>query len=497
MAASARRKRPSKAAQHVSSTKAQCQALSLLIMAFFYIFLQLQAQYLLDGYVVGAGGLAPQGNGQESSYMNLFRIPHMSKLMSSMKINLPAKPYRFMGDLALESEQKMREQEAAKLNQLANPRRFIIFQPIQAGQGLGNIVSGLLAAHLLGEEFNRIVCVSNEYSDFLQMFEPIHELVVKHCRYAFEQYRNTSLAQRHEQSIRLVTFEQAPNECFLQQNLRDGPDVVYMVLNTYPRWPRIPTTDVNTTYFSKYYRPTRKLLQALPWKTASTADSDGALSNLRAKMQKQQLLDNPPTTVVHLRQSDGAQDQRKGLDEATFMALGKLLPSDTFLVTNRVDWYDYFSKEFGWKHPEWITVIHSALHKQWGFRDENGQHHNDSNQLVPFIPKTVSESDSEKELQVLQMWVDWYTISQAKTVYHTHSDFSISAIHWNDIRNTKTILGFDNAKQELIIVDESWRVDGETAALASRTEFASGTTRLRLCGHNIDRRVAAQKHRGI
>jgi hypothetical protein len=44
--------------------------------------------------------------------------------------------------------------------------KFIVFIPIAGGQGTGNIIAGLLAAHLLALEFNRIVCVSPLYKAF-------------------------------------------------------------------------------------------------------------------------------------------------------------------------------------------------------------------------------------------------------------------------------------------------------------------------------------------
>jgi hypothetical protein len=76
------------------------------------------------------------------------------------------------------------------------------------------------------------------------------------------------------------------------------------------------------------------------------------------------------------------------------------------------------------------------------------------------------------------MWSDWYTVIMAKYVIHTHSDFSLSAIHWMNI-DSKTIHGLlkDNT---LDLVDESWRVDdrqnGVTPKLSQRTK-----DQLRLC----------------
>lgn len=334
--------------------------------------------------------------------------------------------------------------EKIRPSRLTPPDRFIIFLPIQYDQGVGNIISGLLSAHLLGEEFDRIVCVSPEYEDFLLYFQPIHPDAVKYCPQAIAQSWNQTTS--NDVTVRLVTYEQAPNECELQKKLKDGPSILFFIANTYPRWPKIPQQN----YFFQYYRAKSNLLEALPYS-------------------------KPPTTVAHLRQADGVGDVRKGLDTHTLQALGNTLPRDTFLVTNRVEWYDYFSKNYGWSHPEWNSIVHSAIHKEWGNRQG-------------FVQASYIEdfSKDQQNIQNLQMWVDWYTILTARTVYHTHSDFSISAIHWNDIADTKTILGYDSEKQSLLLVNESWRVDGETAPMVKRTLTASGTTRLRLCGQKSD-----------
>jgi hypothetical protein len=65
------------------------------------------------------------------------------------------------------------------------------------------------------------------------------------------------------------------------------------------------------------------------------------------------------------------------------------------------------------------------------------------------------------------MWSDWFTILRAKQVYHTHSDFSLSAIHWNEIAS-KTIQGIDNITGKLILTDESWRIDTSMPRLVDR-----------------------------
>jgi hypothetical protein len=67
----------------------------------------------------------------------------------------------------------------------------------------------------------------------------------------------------------------------------------------------------------------------------------------------------------------------------------------------------------------------------------------------------------------------------AEKVYHTHSDFSISAIHWMNL-DSLSLQGMENG--HLKVVNESWRVDGETIPLVDRTTDGLGTSRLRLCG---------------
>jgi hypothetical protein len=165
--------------------------------------------------------------------------------------------------------------------------------------------------------------------------------------------------------------------------------------------------------------------------------------------------------VVHLREPDGPSDYREGLDEESLKVLGETLPAETYLVTNRVAWYDYFESNFRWRHPGWNSVRHSALqYLSWGRRSDQEQPGN----------KTASPS--------LQMWADWYVLVTAEKVYHTRSDFSISAIHWMNI-DSLSLQGVENG--HLKVANESWRVDGETAPLVDRTIDGDGTSKLRMC----------------
>jgi hypothetical protein len=344
----------------------------------------------------------------------------------------------------------------SSLNQKQKPLRFIIFRGILGGQGAGNIMNGLLAAHLLGLEFDRIVCIDpRPLKEFLAVFEPIHPAVLRHCPVALNEaalpmtegddisHRTTKdtipkkgskhlgRKVRHITRVSLVTYQPPPDECKLQHQLASDEKYILLTSNTYPRWPMIPPN-----FFFTYYKAKPILLDALPYDRAT-----------------------PPETVVHLRLHDGLQDKRKGLDQNTLDALGKALPPDTYLVTNRVAWYDHFEKVYGWRHPHWASVTHSAGIRTdgWGISYNN-----------------------TKETENLHLFVDWYAILTAQTVYHTHSDFSLSAIHFQDIQDSKTILG-TKEDGSLLLTDESWRVDGETERLVDRSLDAQGTKKLRLC----------------
>jgi hypothetical protein len=312
--------------------------------------------------------------------------------------------------------------------------KYIIFIPITGGQGTGNIIAGLLAAHLLALEFNRTVCVSPLYEKFLDAFEPVNPVAMEKC---LKLLGGNVPSKTDENLIRLITFERAPNECVLKETLASDVSVLYLESNTYPRWPAIPNN-----FFFTNYRAKPELLKALPYKES-------------------------PTTVVHLREPDGANDARKGLDNDSLKALGKMLPRDTYLVTNRVEWYDKFEKEYGWTHPEWDEVIHSAFQKSWGVRG--------SKQRESHIVHTF-----DREKQNLQMWCDWYTMLTAKFVFHTHSDFSISAIHWQNL-DSRTIVGLNATTGELDVEEESWIITGETERLVDRTLDGKGTSNLREC----------------
>lgn len=297
-----------------------------------------------------------------------------------------------------------------------NCTRYLIFKPIIGGQGTGQAMNGLLSAHLLGDEFDRVVCVTPTYKSFHDTFQPVLPQAVQDCP--------TLQLNPKPKLLSLINYHSDPDECVLKDELSSDKKIVYIVGNTYPRWREVPDN-----YFTRFYKPRPSLQSMLPWS-------------------------EPPSTVVHLRKGDRENtDPRAGLDTKTLKALGEALPSDTFLVANNVNWFDFFDEKYGWRHPEWRAVQHSAFRSfmSWGSRGE------------------LTEKDYSPKLQDLQMWSDWYTILSAKKVWHTHSDFSLSAIHWMNIES-KTITGVDHESGELKLIDESWRRESLSLPLKDRSK---------------------------
>ena len=321
------------------------------------------------------------------------------------------------------------------------PDKYIIVTPLR-GQGLGNQLNGLLAAHILADEFGRVLCVRHEgWKDFFQAMDYVNPQIQSLCENLSHMHKTVA---SHENTISLVNFRGVANECELRQKLASKSKVLFFTGNTYPRWSAVPPK-----YWLRHYRPTKALLDLLPWK-------------------------DPPHTVVHLRHGDNADDNRAGLDNTTLLALGNSLPSDTFLVTNWVEWFEFFKKNYGWRNANWISVRHSALPGlKWSSRHSETEHQK--------VNPTLRER--QRAEQSLQMWSDWYTMIMAKKVLHTHSDFSLSAIHWMGTES-KTIRGV-LSNNSLLLVDECWRLDdrknGITPTLSQRTK-----EQLRNCDHAKD-----------
>jgi hypothetical protein len=286
-------------------------------------------------------------------------------------------------------------------------------------------MSGLLAAHLMGEEFSRIVCVEKDYADFHAAFELKDARVRALCETLVEHEPDVP----PEDLLQAISFANAPNECELQERLALDTKVIKFKGNTYPRWPKVAHN-----FFLKFYQPRVALLDILPY-------------------TKQ------PESVVHLRAPDGEWDSitRHGLDNESFVELGRMLPSDTYLVTNRVDWYNFFHEQFNWSHPTWNIVRHSVSGIVWK-----------ENETVGVIDSSVAAIDQQNQ-GLMQMWADWYTVLMAKHVYHTHSEFSNSAVHWMNIEDSNIVKGINNVTLQLTFSPEAWIADGLTPAILDRT----------------------------
>lgn len=324
----------------------------------------------------------------------------------------------------------------ASKNSTTSSRRYLIFRPpLEAAQGVGNLMNGLLAAHTLGIEFERFVCVSKDWKAFHGAFQS----VVPECQEKQQQQQQYP-RRTSQNTIWLLNFSKNPiNECDLQQRLRGSEPIIYLVANTYPEWPT--TTGMDPTLLNirmeDSYRLKPDLVNILPWSEA-------------------------PTTVVHLRQADNENiDHRVGLDSATLAALGATLTSASttttattpYLVTNQVDFYDYFETKFGWSHPPWMGIRHSAISNvQWTTTTSLGENHH---QERPPPPITTNYRE-----QTLQLWADWWTIYKAKTVYHTHSDFSASAARWSGTTASYEIEGLDDQNALILFKNQKTRDDG-------------------------------------
>jgi hypothetical protein len=385
--------------------------------------------------------------------------------------------------------------------------------PPHYGQGTGNIISGILAAVLFGEEFGRTVCIegSSEKASFDSAFRWRD---VEHGRLCDEVLTKNKLLphqQKQQQTppiprdppssetpllfsippmdesntIRQNNFDSTAiqSECAMKDILGNHNDypVLYYTGNTYPRWPVNPSqggvdggngAETETTIigrptprniFEEYFEPTPSLLGVLPW-----------------------MVDNPPAVVVHLRQGDDTYDKRDGLDEQTLSLLASYnfssgdvasspagpIPSPSrsippplkndhvFLVTNQVGWYERFSQ---WSHPPWSLVHHSAQPKLvWGGPQRRDDGRSQQRYLKgsnisstsaaqlhqqlgsPAAASAAPPTREEKEkVASLQMWSDWYTLLNAQRIYHTHSDFSLSAARWNQNIVSWTIRGVE------------------------------------------------------
>lgn len=303
-------------------------------------------------------------------------------------------------------------------------------------------MAGLLAAHLLGEEFSRVVCVEKNYVDFHAAFVLKDPTIRALCETLLDNEPNV----KTEDFLQAISFIYTPNECDWQERLSRDTKVIKFEGNTYPRWPKVPHG-----FFLKFYQPRRALLDILPY-------------------TKQ------PESVVHLRDPDGVWDSRQGLDKASFMALGRMLPSDTYLVTNRVDWYNLFHEKFNWTHPKWSIVRHSISGLTWKAHEDIRDHSAEQHQQGP-----------------MQMWADWYTLLMAKHVFHTHSEFSNSAVHWMNIEDSHVLNGINKTTLELTFLPEAWIRDGLSPALVDRTSDPTSPLEMQLKACDIHHTPIVEK----
>lgn len=327
--------------------------------------------------------------------------------------------------------------------------KFLIFHRIQDAQGAGNHLHGLLAAHLLADEFNRIVCVSNHYSDFHLAFEVVDPIVAEFCPDILKRHNKEPPETKQDHTISLLNYRGGANECYLKELLASSARVLHLTGNTYPRWPRVPS-HIN---FFKFYKAKPILLDILPYPVSQ-----------------------PPPIVVHLRHADNeGGDTRKGLDDASLRALGELLPLDPsqhspFLVTNNVQWYDKFEKDHGWFHPQWDVVMHSALGYMWQERQSEARELSRSQKILQQKYEAYKQKlAGTQHWESLKLWADWYTLLTAEKVYHTFSDFSLSAVHWQNTWS-RTYDGIDPSNGKMILLEENWIVDGEQPRLLDRNQ---------------------------
>jgi hypothetical protein len=57
---------------------------------------------------------------------------------------------------------------------------------------------------------------------------------------------------------------------------------------------------------------------------------------------------------------------------------------------------------------------------------------------------------------------------KADQMYHSHLDFSLSAIHWVNNQNTFTIQRYDAGSGKLVLKREPWITDGDALPLSQR-----------------------------
>jgi hypothetical protein len=133
-------------------------------------------------------------------------------------------------------------------------------------------------------------------------------------------------------------------------------------------------------------------------------------------------------------------------------------------------------------HPQWDSVAHSSSGIAWwsnngtGITDQKTPRQQQEQQLARMFQreemKRSKDNLADSHLRNLQMWADWYMLLQAKTIYHTHSDFSNSAAHWMG-SDSFIIDGYNATTGRLRLHREHWIRDGPCPALKDRTRDGS------------------------
>lgn len=254
----------------------------------------------------------------------------------------------------------------AKLPQTMESQRdrFLFFRGGGRGQGIGNIMNGLIATHLLAERYNRTCCVAY-WPSFSNAFS-----------------RNTenaclSLASSvPTKQLSLWNFGSGKidKECwsvgsYCDLLLKGDEAFIKITGNEYPFdfFPPLPVG-----LFDRLYTPSEHLRPfLLPRKSL-------------------------PTTVVHIRAGDNSADKRTGVDADSQMFLIQFLPKDAFVITNN----EIIHKRF-------VTAGFRSYHAPVG---------------------QVHTSVSGNSDVIMHAWRDWYTIFKADVVLHTPSAFSESAV---------------------------------------------------------------------
>jgi hypothetical protein len=366
-------------------------------------------------------------------------------------------------------------------NTSSNCQRYIWVESLRgAAQGVGNSLHGLLAAHLLGDEFDRTVCVSPSLAIWHAAFVPRNTAHAQACRQLaarvaspHDDTRRRSRTNNNVPTLQLINFlPTPPNECRLQEALRSNTTLVKLQANSYPGWRTVPAD-----YLLRFYQPRVALLELL-----------------RSQQQQQPQEHDPPTTVVHLRAPDHAKkDARAGLDPHTLQALVDTLPSqgETYLVTNQVSYYSFFRH---WSHPHWESVGHSGGLRGVEWTAYSAASHASSPNVSTHraSANTISNStnknnNNSSSLGDLQTMADWYTIYRADTVYHTPSDFSSSARHWRGESLSATtweLKGTVPTTGQLDVQPDAWARDPPLAPLVERSREGVGPYALRNCGHS-------------